>query len=85
MDVLLRCSSCDSYVWVWVGWRRAVQERKRTYRTKEETEAKKPVTATVVLTLLFISVVVPMLQYFVSGRLMHAELLHATCCTQYSA
>lgn len=43
---------------------RAQQVRQRTYRTKEETEAKKPVTATVVLTLLFISVVVPMLQYF---------------------
>ncbi|KAI3435689.1 hypothetical protein D9Q98_001747 [Chlorella vulgaris] len=39
-------------------------ERKRTYKTKAETEAKKPVTATIVLTLLFISVAVPMLQYW---------------------
>lgn len=31
------------------------QERKRTYKTKAETEAKKPVTSTIVLTLLFIS------------------------------
>lgn len=38
--------------------------RKRTYKTKAETEQKKPVTSTIVLTLLFISVVVPMLQYF---------------------
>ena len=38
--------------------------RKRTYKTKAETEAKKPVTATIVGTLLFISVVVPMLQYY---------------------
>jgi hypothetical protein len=29
--------------------------RQRTYKTKAETEAKKPVTATIVLTLLFIS------------------------------
>ena len=43
---------------------RADFERKRTYRTKAETEAKKPVTASVVATLLFISVVVPMLQYY---------------------
>lgn len=28
---------------------------KRTYKTRQETEAKKPVTATIVLTLLFIS------------------------------
>ncbi|KAL4422074.1 hypothetical protein ABPG77_001542 [Micractinium sp. CCAP 211/92] len=43
---------------------REEQERKRTYKTKAETEAKKPVTSTIVLTLLFISVVVPMLQYW---------------------
>jgi hypothetical protein len=28
---------------------------RRTYKTRQETEAKKPVTATIVLTLLFIS------------------------------
>ena len=33
----------------------ADNERKRTYKTKAETEAKKPVTATIVGTLLFIS------------------------------
>lgn len=38
--------------------------RVRTYKTKAETEQKKPITSTIVLTLLFISVVVPMLQYF---------------------
>lgn len=43
---------------------RADAVRTRTYKTKAETEAKKPVTATIVLTLLFISVVVPMLQYW---------------------
>lgn len=37
--------------------------RKRTFRTKEETEKTKTVTGTVVATLLFIAVVVPMLQY----------------------
>jgi hypothetical protein len=37
------------------GWCRQDNERKRTYKTKAETEAKKPVTATIVLTLLFIS------------------------------
>ena len=43
--------------------------RTRTYKTKAETEAKKPVTSTIVLTLLFISVVVPMLQYWGEARL----------------
>ncbi|PRW59628.1 UPF0603 chloroplastic [Chlorella sorokiniana] len=43
---------------------RAEANRQRTYKTKAETEAKKPVTSTIVLTLLFISVVVPMLQYW---------------------
>ena len=38
--------------------------RKRTYRTKEETEKSKNVTSTVVVTLLIIAVVVPMLQYY---------------------
>jgi hypothetical protein len=37
---------------------RADNTRKRTYRTKEETESSKSVTSTVVLTLLFIAVVV---------------------------
>ena len=39
-------------------------ERKRTYKTKEEVNATKTVSTTVVGTLLFISVVVPMLQYY---------------------
>ncbi|KFM25441.1 UPF0603 protein, chloroplastic [Auxenochlorella protothecoides] len=43
---------------------RADTERRRTYKTKAETEQKKPVTSTIVLTLLAISFVVPMLQYF---------------------
>jgi uncharacterized membrane protein YgcG len=37
---------------------------KRTYKTKEETERVKPVTGTIVLTLLIIAFVVPMLQYY---------------------
>ncbi|KAG2499945.1 hypothetical protein HYH03_002232 [Edaphochlamys debaryana] len=36
----------------------------RTYRTKEETDKSRNVTSTVVLSLLFIAVVVPMLQYY---------------------
>eukprot|EP01023_Acetabularia_acetabulum_P042740 TRINITY_DN425_c0_g1_i4.p2 TRINITY_DN425_c0_g1~~TRINITY_DN425_c0_g1_i4.p2 ORF type:complete len:269 (-),score=52.37 TRINITY_DN425_c0_g1_i4:287-1093(-) len=43
---------------------RVEAERKRTYKTKEETGKTKSVTATIVLTLLFIAVVVPMLQYY---------------------
>jgi uncharacterized membrane protein YgcG len=39
-------------------------ERRRTYKTKEEVEKTKSVSTTVVGTLLFISVVVPMLQYY---------------------
>lgn len=39
-------------------------ERKRTYKTKEEVERTKTVSTTVVGTLLVISVVVPMLQYY---------------------
>jgi len=46
------------------GPKREEKVRKRTYRTKKETAAKKDATSTIVLTLLFISVVVPMLQYF---------------------
>ena len=46
------------------GPKREEKVRKRTYRTKQETAAKKDATSTIVLTLLFISVVVPMLQYF---------------------
>lgn len=38
--------------------------RKRTYKTKAETDKSKNVTATVVGALLFIAVVVPMLQYY---------------------
>ena len=41
---------------------RADQTRKRNYKTKEETDKSKPVTGTVVVTLLIIAVVVPMLQ-----------------------
>lgn len=37
---------------------RADTERRRTYKTKAETEQKKPVTSTIVLTLLAISFVV---------------------------
>merc|ERR1711904_157481 len=36
----------------------------RTYKTKEETERTKPVTGTIVLTLLAIAFVVPMLQFY---------------------
>jgi uncharacterized protein len=46
------------------GPKREEKVRKRTYRTRSETAAKKDATSTIVLTLLFISVVVPMLQYF---------------------
>jgi uncharacterized membrane protein YgcG len=38
--------------------------RRRTYKTKEETDRVKPVTGTIVLTLLLIAFVVPMLQYY---------------------
>ena len=38
--------------------------RKRTYKTKAETDEKRGVTGTIVLSLLAISVVVPMLQYY---------------------
>lgn len=43
---------------------RADSERKRTYKTKKETAKSKGVTATVVVSLLAIAVVVPMLQYY---------------------
>lgn len=43
---------------------RTEAERRRTYKTKEEVEKTKTVSTTVVGTLLFISVVVPMLQYY---------------------
>jgi len=43
---------------------RAKNVRKRTYKTKEETDRVKPVTGTIVVTLLIIAFVVPMLQYF---------------------
>lgn len=38
--------------------------RVRTYKTKNETDDKKGVTGPIVITLLFIAVVVPMLQYW---------------------
>jgi len=50
---------------------RAERVRKRTYKTKAETEATKPATATIVLVLLGISFVVPMLQYF--GEWLHGS------------
>merc|ERR1711939_1230651 len=43
---------------------RVENTRKRTYKTKEETDRVKPVTGTIVLTLLLIAFVVPMLQYY---------------------
>ena len=43
---------------------RADNTRKRTYKTKGETDKTRNITSTIVLTLLFISVVVPMLQYW---------------------
>lgn len=43
---------------------RADKTRKRTYKTKDETDNTRAVTGTVVLTLLFIAFVVPMLQFF---------------------
>ena len=39
-------------------------DRKRTYKTKEEVERTKVVSSTVVVSLLVISVAVPMLQYY---------------------
>jgi len=44
--------------------RKANNARKRTYKTKEETDRVKPVTGTIVLTLLLIAFVVPMLQFY---------------------
>jgi len=38
--------------------------RKRTYKTKEETDRVKPVTGAIVITLLVIAFVVPMLQFY---------------------
>merc|ERR1719188_543342 len=43
---------------------RASNNRKRTYKTKEETDRVKPVTGPVVITLLLIAFVVPMLQFY---------------------
>merc|ERR1739848_190881 len=43
---------------------RADSTRKRTYKTKEETARVKPVTGTIVVTLLLIAFVVPMLQFY---------------------
>merc|ERR1711904_79811 len=43
---------------------RNVNTRTRTYKTREETERTKPVTGTIVLTLLAISFIVPMLQFY---------------------
>jgi len=44
--------------------RRAEKTRKRTYKTREETDRVKPVTGAVVITLLLIAFVVPMLQFY---------------------
>jgi len=44
--------------------KKADSSRKRTYKTKEETNRVKPVTGTIVLTLLLIAFVVPMLQFY---------------------
>lgn len=46
------------------GPKRADTTRQRSYKTKEESDAKKPVYTAVVATLLLIAVVVPMLQYY---------------------
>lgn len=43
---------------------RADNSRKRTYKTKQEVDKTRNITSTIVLTLFFISVVVPMLQYW---------------------
>merc|ERR1712190_307923 len=43
---------------------RVINERKRTYKTKEETDRVKPVTGAIVVTLLLIAFVVPMLQFY---------------------
>merc|ERR1712113_966750 len=43
---------------------RKALNRKRTYKTKEETERAKPVTGTIVVTLLFLAFLVPMLQFY---------------------
>lgn len=54
--------------------------RKRTYKTKEETEKTKSVTGTIVLTLLFIAFVVPMLQVKIGGGLrVECLRLRAAC------
>ena len=47
---------------------RADTSRKRTYKTKQETDKTRNVTGTIVLTLLGISVIVPMLQYWGAPR-----------------
>lgn len=46
------------------GPERRETTRKRTYKTREETASGKNVTSTIVISLLVISVVVPMLQYY---------------------
>lgn len=46
------------------GPERRETSRKRTYKTREETASGKGVTSTIVISLLVISVVVPMLQYY---------------------
>merc|ERR1711904_562493 len=43
---------------------RILGTKTRTYKTREETERTKPVTGTIVLTLLAISFIVPMLQFY---------------------
>ena len=54
---------------------RADTSRKRTYKTKQETDKTRNVTGTIVLTLLGISVVVPMLQYWGAALLLCRALL----------
>jgi hypothetical protein len=62
---------------------RADNTRKRTYRTKEETEASKSVTSTVVLTLLFIAVVVSAGPVAIRRHFHHSsdiDVLTRWCC-----
>lgn len=54
---------CESHSFLG-GPVRTEQTRKRTFRTKQETKKSKNITSTLVGTLLLISVVVPMLQYY---------------------
>ena len=59
--------------------------RVRTYKTKNETDDKKGVTGPIVLTLLFIAVVVPMLQYWgallINWLPLFKQRLSSRCCS----